>query len=290
MRIMYNKIHMKKESSFNRIVIPGETDETKATMLELLSDGFTQSTKEFLPGEALKTEKETEMCIEGCRYINSVSEIYGGATLDIDPDQIHIFDYLVKNGVRRTGVYTAQEQQIQVERAKTEIGTADRIIHEMVHKISYGAIQVTTTGRTGSLYRLGISGTNRAETEQYFLGLNEALTEELVIHIIDSFKKDGLLQGNKDLELISRNNIDPHDVLETYPDGSLNIYVYQEERDKLKNLIQEIVKKHPGSNSKEVLDVFYTAFFSGNMILLAKLIKNTFGKGVHIKDIGRAYN
>jgi hypothetical protein len=280
---------MEKFSSFNRIIAPGNTEEDKKVFLEQIGEDFKTLSKEKIPGESIKSLEEIQICERLNDLTNQLSELYGGAVLEIDDDQVHIFDpktVSVKDE-EVGGYYDPTKQVIVLDRSISDVATAHKIGHEMIHKKSYGAMQVTTEGVVSSHYRLGFQMESRDGAEEYFRAIEEALTEELTISLMEILDQEHTIKVNKDPEIVRRKNFDPREVQETYPNGILLSFSYKEERDALRMLINKIIQKNKKISYVDVFEMFCKGKFSGNVLSISKLIDQSFGKGT-FRKLGEA--
>ena len=284
---------MKKDSSFNRVILSDDnSEEGKSKFLEDLSEDYRKSTSEFLPNESEKTVGEVKICERLNIFIDKLAEIYGGPSLEIIPEQIHIFntDDRFGNGGRNGklsdsgGHFDSSTQNILIDRGITEVSTAHKIAHEMIHKKSYGAIQITMPNNEGDSevdfrYRVGFQMKTRDGKQNFFTLIEEALTEELSMSLMNLLSQEGIIKVNKDPEIMKSKGFDPREVQETYPNGILLSFVYKKERDALRNLINKITGKNSELTYEEVFEMFCRGKFSGNVLEIGKLIERTFGLG-----------
>ena len=162
--------------------------------------------------------------------------------------------------------------------------------HEIMHAQSFSSLDIkesvdtkesdsldlagfTLTYEDGStsfakarLRRIGLSIIGK-KNQDYFYGLNEAVTQELTERF--SLK---LLSENSGLESLAISE----DKIKT--DSG---FIYSKNRQKLWQIVDEILDKNNDKfgDREEVFKVFTQAYFDGNIVPLAKLIEGTYGKG-----------
>ncbi len=160
---------------------------------------------------------------------------------------------------------------------------AHTLVHELLHVHSFSsivAIETTASKRTTMSIterRGGFTFTKKKKTGDYtspdfepFHYLNEAVIEQLAIYIIDEYFPK--------FENLKSITVDPEDS-------------YAEERICFEKLIDALFKANRDTYPlrETIVDLFLDATFKGNVLGLARLIENTYGKG-SFRDIGERFS
>ncbi|KKT26279.1 MAG: hypothetical protein UW11_C0017G0001 [Parcubacteria group bacterium GW2011_GWA2_43_9b] len=200
------------------------------------------------------------------------------------------------------------------------------LCHEIFHAKSYTAVGFSSEDKTLIIKQIGVQF--ETHNEQYFLGMNEAITEKLTEMAMDYLYEHSddaeianlfgsLIQESKNKreddeflnkktpflfksnalvfdkdhrnDPVSQELRRPHYVLPG-PEhaGSIRYVGYTFERFIMEKLIEKICDK-TGKEKGEVNKIFVSVYFDGKIGKLKKIIDESFGTGT-FKEIGLAYS
>lgn len=190
----------------------------------------------------------------------------------------------------------------------------ETIVHEMLHFNSFNSLEINRSEKPGDVRQTEDNGDARhwtlkdrrsgigiiGENNEHLFGLlDEALTEELTIRFFNQFfskidfLKDEFAEREKTIEKLCRDGKhDPEEERSNIAwkfteeiDGryktTIGTFVYEDERHKLKDLINGIYEKNKDkfASKEEVFNLFARAKMQGNLLPLARFLEETYGKG-----------
>lgn len=303
--LIMEKAEFKRESGI--VEIKGDDKSKKAKILEHFESKFSeQDIKKF---EREKTQEELELIREVNEKMMEFVERYGGAYLEIKPENIHIIDLDTSEQLTYPGHYNPANQEIILTLTSKipKLMVANLLVHEMIHFNSFQSVIIEEAeqirhrrvGLDVALYKDG------KMVDSLFRDLNEAVTEELTKKfdfnffgsiqytkvdaqkrnaIIDDLKSKGERPGSAE-EIsfyISRRSEDGK--WET----KLDKRPYNREREYLREIIDGLLKKDPGrfESKEQIFELFARAAMSGDLRPITVLIEETLGPG-SFKKIGQ---
>ena len=304
----------KPERTSGLMRVAGASLEEEQTVLKDIEKEVFNN-QEILELEREKTPEELEIIGGILAHLPEFVKKYGGKPAPLRPEHIHTIDYNQLSAERKEklegvrGKFHSPTQSATVFVDKEEENTlsfAFLTTHELLHFSAFQSVDIHTNSeknvisdRVGGFIRI------KNGKEAYFADIDEAVTEELLIRLDDSyFKSLGPLSGELAQREESRSRlakkhpeIDPDEVkrkianhttvqLKNGPKAGMwrsriEGYKYSEEREKLKKIINDIQEKNPQrfKSSEAVFDVFARAYFTGETLEIGRLIEGTYGKG-----------
>ncbi|MBU4331901.1 hypothetical protein KKD19_00540 [Patescibacteria group bacterium] len=294
--------HKERESAVNRIVNLSESEENR---ISEEAKGIFQK-QEKLPIEHEKTEREMQIIQDILIKLPEFLSEYEIESLNLTPNHIHVVNEASLSADQKKtlgipekagGFYMEPEQGSVVFDNDNDLTFAEDVAHESLHAnsfISFTAKDNDPTLRL-TLRRVGLTILDK-NGRRYFHDLNEAITEELTKRFDRKYfnKMPSLSRAiKKREEYIAAVKIENPDN-DTEEIGSVRTvqisseewettikeYEYQPERKELSSLINAIYEKNKTqfASPEDVFRLFVKAAFTGRMIGIAHLIKNTFGK------------
>lgn len=256
-----------------------------------------------------KTSQEKELIFAADNELNDLMEKLGVPFFDIPLKNIHILPpELYKKADKIAGDYNAitnyQERTILIN-AKVfksdPLYFGSVIFHEMFHLKGYFALEVEKAEKkdaeTVGLFRAGLSVFSAIKKDkenkehEHFRGLEEAVTTEmekryfkkLIEHpVLKEEKKQLENEEAKELkEKISQKVNMPIDEIISFDDEFYTKFSYFWQRKVLNLLVSKIYENNKekfASPDEVLLDVFVKAHFTGQMLPMARLIKESFDK------------
>ena len=247
--------------------------------------------------EREKTAEQIELITAAISVVNQIREDFGYEKVVIPIDHIHVMpadtdtmpEYINGGHHDVSGHILVRENQTQTQFLRI-------LIHELIHKVSYQALQVINEDLYA--YRTGAEVTSRKSLRRrHLVGLNEALTESLTqeyiskLHVfehpllVEESMKTKRILGNGTLEGLPQyvSSSDVYQLAQDEVSGETVafFYSYPNYRHVVGHLITRIYEQHSHefASREDVQKVFYDALFSGNLLEIGKLIDKTFGKG-----------
>ncbi len=300
-----------KKTSYERVI--GQVSEVeKDRILKSREERFDDQVFKELEGkEREKTPEELQIIDFANKITNEIRQKYGLDDFDIPSKNFHIIkenEWWDKKGV---AFYQPNLQGVAICEDQSKMNFAKKIIHEMLHFKSYGALQITKSGKPElEDYRLGLIINTRNGKNEYFSSLNEAVTEEItkkysIEHIKDLSRNPLFEQEIKQTrEIISghpntktesgrplfNNDIFYAEIKEVSNDKKTTTIVtkgftYKRERLVLNKLIDKLLGKNKEElkDREEIFNLFAKGMLNGNILPIGRLIDNTFGKGTFRK-------
>jgi len=267
--------------------------------------------------EREKTPEELKI-IEGIlNYLPDFVKKYGGMSVPLTPEHIHIADYhqltdeekklLKKKHAETKGAYNHVKESVLIvvnEKEDNNLNFAQLVAHELMHFSSFQSADLENKNSHDLNAMNRITGlsirTGKNDKEIYFDGFNEAMTEELAMRFGEEFF-ESIDELSKNIE--TRNNIrDRYSIgeekakrnianvitkkVESGPKAgmwksTILKYSYPREREMMTKIIDDIynANKNDFESSEKVFDIFAKAYFTGNILPIARLVEKTFGKG-----------
>lgn len=311
----------KPKSSIERVA--GASSEAEKEILTQSGEIFSDQIFKGLEGkEREKTAEELEIIDIANNLTNEVRRRYGLDDFDVPPKNIHMIPAdKWPGGGSEDGVYDSRLQGVAVKDAgDPRLYALSVTIHELLHFKSYNALQVIDGKKSeAESYRIGFATRSRDGKNKYFSELNEAMTEELGRRIfresIDGLRDNPIFSDeiNKTEEVLKKypkataksgKSLFTGDTLyakiEAPADlmgmlsyaigkGSPQIitirHSYKKQRAMLNSLIDKVWNSHKDEyeNQEAVFEEFARCYMSGNLLLIGRLIEDTFGKGTFRK-------
>lgn len=230
-----------------------------------------QRPEDFRGLELEKTEQDNFLIEHALSAVKEYAGIYGRATFGTIPyNHIH----LVKEGGTSLilkqpwdGSHSTVLGEIIVDRAR-DVPTAITLFHELWHRIgSYNAVQIRTTDGDIDWYRSGIAMKSRDGEEEWFRTMNEALTGYMTWRYANEILKETEEFQGEIAEYVREEKY-----VNTTREGEV---------DDLMEVVDEVIEKSNGlyESREEVLDIFIRAQVTGNVLPIARILDNVYGKG-----------
>ena len=306
---------MEKQSSVDRVA--GQlTDEQRRLLLFKKKIDF-ENQESRLPFENVieKSEDDLRMISEINTAINGLRKKFGLDEFIVPEKNVHFFvdKNREKSGNRVGGGYYQELQSAFVPWYSEMTVKGKNCFHELVHFLSYGAMQKRTDTGDIAPYRTGLSmdarSKEKAKTATGLIGgveteielpfgdeLNEAVTEELAKRYILSQRDNPLyakdFKQTEDFKSYmkerGRSDYDDNDIFAIHIDSDAQSaqrisFGYKDNRTALEGIIDGIFKSEKNAGKfkdrDQVFDVFVRAMFTGHLMELAHVIDGTFGKG-----------
>jgi hypothetical protein len=174
------------------------------------------------------------------------------------------------------------------------------VLHETIHLKSFYKLNVPVLAtdkilesREGLVIRESRKLKKEGEVHTHFNGLNEAVVSKLELSLLGRIKQLDILKGEvdrvsqEDVQQIIKDTatdqqIPKDEIFWVSPDGKeYEAIPYRKYREVLDYVCNEISKdlSETYSSPEEVFNEFAKAFFSGNLLIIAKLVENAFGPG-----------
>lgn len=249
------------------------------------------------PYEKLAIEKANEIT-------NAMLDEFGLTPFDVPERNIHIMPKKLYKEIESDDdvpAVTFQEQQLialNAERTVHPIYRVSIILHEITHLKNFLAIEAHED--LYKSWRRGLKiGTSRRKAERIgyfeaFSGLDEAVVSEIQKKYLP-----GLLQQNKFLadeynweiskeahdlkeKAAREEEIDTDEIIWITKDGKdYGSLPYYEERKVLSYIVDRLYKDNADKfdSRDEVMKLFFKSHFDGRLLLIARLIEESFGKG-----------
>lgn len=259
--------------------VRGRESENKGDVItnpeEVLKRIFEEYSTGFLDNELEKSERDREILKIAIETVKSLASEYGRENfVELTDDHIHFFpdggvEELTK-GRLAIGSHSTVLGESFVDR-RDDLSTAITTFHELWHTLaSHNAIQVKTDGEL-DWYRSGFSILSRDGGKQMFHHLDEAL----VGHATKRFVNEVLRQRPDFAAEIEK--------IES-KEGEVDTTRQRELTDFLK-FLDVVLERNEGefSDREQILDLFMKAQVTGNILPVARLVDETFGKGAFRK-------
>jgi hypothetical protein len=298
----------RKFSSFDKMIIKGFSADPRQDDFreDVGRNGMAEGSKR-MPYEKEKTSSQIEICRLMNQMTNDMRVKYGLQPFDISVSNIHITgnNLQLANGTEIGGFFDTPRQRAIVREARSNTEFADFVGHELTHFKSFGAIQLPLGEETqlDYEYRVGFAAKSRDGKQEFFHMIDEALTEELTIEMIESLKESNhplfandaketsqVLAEYGDKLGFSDNLMQAYYLPDDHPQRdrfrvSGIPYAYPEERQVLNVLIDKIYDGNTQDFAErdEVFDLFIQGKMQGNLLGIGRVIERTFGKGTFRK-------
>ncbi len=277
-------------------------------------EGWTEAQKaEIIKLEVPKTPEQVALIDFANQEINRLRSEFGLAAYTFPTQNFHILPYntfrkFVQNdSANATSVIDKQTvflNQANVAEKLPFFGSV--VFHETLHMKGHLAweYQDREGGRTNSIYRMGTaviaSQKNILEGKDHthFTGLNEAIVSELQqrnfskmmgLTFLSKEKRDlnsAESQGIK-TQISNRWGVKSEDIIWIKSAQDFEVISYKEQRAVLAYVCETISAnfkdKYPNADS--VYEEFFKAHFTGELLTIARLVEDTFGKGA-FRELG----
>lgn len=287
---------------------------------------FSKSTLEsFKRLEYDKRPYEIEFIEASLRKLNSIREKYGLEPVNVSLKNFHIVtpEMFQKAGGRTDGVGIQdsgrQITAVNSEKFRKSISQSGRTtLHELTHLLGYVAFETRDKPKEKeeedpdwkwSEYRVGLvtCGTyKKADKDKFyesFRGLNEAVVSEIedrhANEIVTSSQDPAVLEelewlASPEASEIRKNISEKHHIPESEilwvnknreaEDAGLQ-KSYRSQRKVLHFLVEQI-EEDTGKDREEVLDTFFKAHFTGNLVDITRMINNIFDDEFAFRILG----
>ncbi len=279
--------------------VAGGTERDKKEVLETLAERFESQDHKELEGIAIEKNPEIIKAISVAdRATSAVLEKYGIDAGSIDANKVHVIkrDAWPSDDAAQ---FIFSHQCVLIPESENYMKQAYRLSHELFHFKSYQAGQILPDERMD--YRVGLTVKTRDGGQTHLTPLNEAVTETLTIEAFrsDVFQTEYAEEIKKSQAIMQQNpeaqNEDGQPLFtdQTFfaelgpelDDGSHDIFTsqftYQSEREAYQLLVTALYEKNHEKfeSMEEVMRLFVTSTFNGDLIKIGKLIDKSFGKG-----------
>ena len=288
----------KRESGIVEVRGGDESDKTET--LEHFESKFSEQEVKKLERE--KTKEELELLEQINKKIKEFVERYGGAYLEIRPENIHILDYSHLKQFTCLGHYDPAKQEIilAVSSGVSRLQMANLFVHEIMHFQSFQSVIFENLEGNIKHRRVGVDVgiyDDKKMIDSLFRDLNEAITEELVkrfdwdfFESIEYTKED----AEKRNSIIKSKGYEEIAFYESKQskDGQWEVNLgtrhYERERKYLKNIVDTIFDQNSDKfeNKEQVFELFARAAMNGDLKPITALIEQTLGSG-SFKRIGQ---
>lgn len=254
--------------------------------------------KELQENEIEKSDVEQEIIAVANELTNEVLKRFGCQPFDIPEKNIHIYpEKFYKEKIAGDGApgrFSFYRQAILLSEegiSKNPYYLAIIILHEMIHAKNFSSL--TNTKDDIFLRREGFKMHRKdrdADTlYTVFHGMNEAITEKIAKELFPdllnsvSFFKHANENETDEFSLKLKDGIkDFTDEVYLFDKTTKKIdrFAYHEQRRVLDYVIQSLSEDNEDKfeTKQNVLDLFYKAYFSGEVLEIARLIKKSFGE------------
>jgi len=290
---------MEKFSSFERVVGQVSEDEKNEILRDSCEQFSNQYFQELVDKERKKTSTEVAIINLANQYTNEIRNKYGLSDFDIPAKNIHVIKKDKWPRENEDALYNSMMQAVALEENSANIVFMKKVVHEMLHFKSYNAMQVLNGDESEvSEYRSGLTVSTRSGEEMYFRNLNEAVIEEMTMHILRKVINDKLFvdEIRKTSEIMGANSearmnngeylFDDNTFYAEMKDGVNEIraesFTKKKERKIFNILIEKLLDRNDEifKSKQEVFEMFAKAMMTGNILPVGKLIDRTFGRGV----------
>jgi hypothetical protein len=302
-----------REQAVNRVLVSRAAGLSEQEVKDVLHERKFENRVEH-EGEIEKSEAERMVLASVLGKLPQFIRRYGGDPLKIDEGQVHFVnvndlpDEASEEYAECGGDYDANGQNIRIyfkgagEMARLQL--ARRVAHEGFHFNSFQSARLLVEGPAVedgepeyriSPRRVGLVAYSADEESEAGRWLNEAMTEKLVKTFVETaLREDETFRD----EFALRKDLQPEMPPETEADDIANIdllgvddesgeveasythYSYRDERHLLDRVLDGVASDNPGIADREAaFDVFARAYFSGNLLEVARLVEGTYGKG-----------
>jgi len=293
------------------IVVGSGSEEKKKELQEKILDNFGEKHYDQIPKdkrkilEALEYEKKPyeKLTINKANEItNNLLIEFGLKQFDIPEQNIHIVPGKLFKEVNSSPYKVAttfQDRQLIALNADELINPLNRastIFHEITHLKNFLSLEAYKDSSKSYRSGLKISATAKKEDQIGFFiafsGLNEAIVSEIekryspqLLDGNEVLQKELIVQNSKEVqekkEKIAKErgkNID--EIICSDEDGSC-FYPYYEQRRVLNYIVDRLYEDNQEQfkSKDDVMRLFFRAHFDGKLLIIAKFIEKSFGKG-----------
>jgi hypothetical protein len=237
---------------------------------------------------------------------NELRKTYGLPIFNIPAQNVHVIKKEEWPEEKPSALYKSMLQAVAVKEQSAKLVFTEKVLHEMLHFKSYGAMQVTTDKKEDE-YRLGLTVTKRDGSRHYFKNMNEAVTEELTMRLFFELSDHPMFaeeirqtteiaEKAKDELSVEGERLFTEDTyfaeIEDVGSGKARISIehfsYPQERRILKKLIRKLCERNPAGSKDEqaVFELFASSMLSGDIRPIGRLIDSTFPIGT-FREIGK---
>jgi len=264
---------------YNDSFVRGRESEGKGEVItdpvEVLQRLFEEYSTGSLDNELEKSERDLEILKIATEAVKKFAAEYGRKNfIELTDDHVHFFpdggvEELTK-GRLAIGSHATVLGEAFVDR-RDDLATAITTFHELWHTLaSHKAIQITTDGEL-DWYRSGFGIKSRDGKKRMFHHLDEALvgyaTKRFVNEVLRN--RPDFAQQIEQVEVAGEK-------VDTTRQRELGDFL------KFLEIIRE-KNKDDFSDREEILNMFMQAQVTGNLLPVARLVENTFGKGAFRK-------
>ena len=259
------------------IGIPKEhINEQQEKFEDFLTNQFTEFGSEKIENYELeKTQEDIELINFAQNAVDDYLEKYNRVKKVMIPlENVHV---LKEESIKEMtygrivgGMHSTIDGNVLIEKPSDKVNFSLKIFHELMHAKSFTAIQVTHGGIKKESriipYRVGFSVTSRDGNKIYFEDVNEAIV--------------GILTERFFKEYIEKNYLFKDELQKMKEKNTPIKLSRQREIQKGLEYIKELHELNKDVYSLEdVANIFIEAGVNGNLLKVARLIEDTFGKG-----------
>lgn len=274
---------------------------------EHLSQIPEEGARKLKSSECDKRPREVALIENADKEINSIMKRLSLSPYEVPARNIHIVppelfkEIFFEDGNGRCN-YDHRVVVINADRLRNKpVDFGSIVFHEMFHLKGHVSIEVKRTNKNTkdgiSFYRTGLGVHSSIKNDEkgfqhsHFTGLEEALTSEMEKRYFSKMICHPSLKDQKEWlesqeaqtikkELAEKNNLPIDEIRDVDRDKIFSKLTYPMQRKVLSLLTSEIYKRNNDkfNSEDEVLDVFVKAHFTGELLEIARFIKNAFGK------------
>lgn len=299
-------------------VVGAAPDEKKRDIQAELQENFGNNRKQ-LPREAVKKLRMLEYQKHDFEQaaIQKINELLNAVLkelklppFDISEKNIYsvpksMYEEIDGKNVNDSYGFTRHQEQVialNSEELTIPYKRISTLLHEMIHLKGFLSVEASDDDQT--LRRIGLEAHSSLKTNKenedsfrHLIGLNEAVVSELQKRLfgqvveqnpfLDEERKDLLSTQNKELikKAKEKTKLPENEFVYVGPRGEDGweafTFPYREQRKVLEYLLETIQKTDPERfpSQDDVFHIFLQAHFGGQLIPLARVIDDTFGKG-----------
>ncbi len=275
-----------------------------------IADITEEQKKKISALEYAKTPFEHTVITEADSLINSLREKYGLETFNVPKGNIHILPpelyREISGNADSKGVHEAFRQLVLINAGQVKkkfTSEAQTLLHELFHLKGFVSFDAKSDKkfkqrRVGLMVHEGYSKLAKDEFYSSFEGLNEAVVQEMTQrNVREILEKSSDPEVKKELEWLDsdeatelkkkilKNAVPEQDEVESLGeiqwienDGKYAVNTYRTHTRLLRYLAKEIGSDQD-KDPEEIIDLFFKAHFTGNLLEIARIVENCFGDG-----------
>lgn len=244
---------------------------------EVLKRIYAEHAPECYEQEIDKSERDKEILSIATDAVRAYAAEYGRERfIELPLEHIHLLKpggtAEMTEGRLEIGSHATVPGSIVIDR-RSDLETAITAFHELWHTLaSHNAIQVTKDGRL-TWYRSGFGMSSRNGENEYFHHLDEALTGLATARFVNE-----RLRAEEGFKDEIREREDRGEAIDTTRKPEIAEFM---------RVVDDLAERNQESLDREkVLDLFFRAQVTGNVLPVARLVEATYGKG-SFRKLGR---